>query len=455
MQHPRLLLVLSALSLSTIVTGCSPSALTSTFPAGPNTGGMTSLRFDSVRNPASPDGEKIIYRFKGLSSGDGANPVAGLIVANGTLFGTTELGGSDPLSCSEYVGCGSVFAVSTAGAEHVLYSFKNASDGANPYAGLMSLSGLLYGTTYQGGTDTDGTVFTVDPNSGSENVVYSFKGPGSNDGADPSAALIAVKGELYGTTSSGGVCDPHCGTGTVFEVSPSGTESVLHSFTGGGYYGNADGAYPNAGLTTMKGILYGTTADGGGTDCAEGSGSTGCGTTFEVNPSTGSESVVYSFKNNGEDGAYPMSSLLNFGGTLFGTTEGGGGHACNGDNGRGCGTVFSVNASGTEKILYSFKGASDGWGPLYSGLIAVKGMLYGTTENGGGSGCNSYGCGTVFKISPTGTGYKVIYRFKGGSDGANPFAGVIVQKGKLYGTTHQGGSSSCNAGCGTVFELTP
>src|ERR1700678_588260 len=128
MQHPRLLLVLSALSLSTIVTGCSPSALTSTFPAGPNTGGMTSLRFDSVRNPASPDGEKIIYRFKGLSSGDGANPVAGLIVANGTLFGTTELGGSDPLSCSEYVGCGSVFAVSTAGAEHVLYSFKNASD---------------------------------------------------------------------------------------------------------------------------------------------------------------------------------------------------------------------------------------------------------------------------------------------------------------------------------------
>jgi uncharacterized repeat protein (TIGR03803 family) len=187
----------------------------------------------------------------------------------------------------------------------VLYSF-NYSDGAIPYAGLIAdASGNLYGTTESGGASSNGTVFQVTP-TGSETVLYSFTG---TDGAIPLAGLIAdASGNLYGTTSSGGAN----GGGTVFKLTPtqSGpwTENVLYSFN------YSDGAIPYAGLIAdASGNLYGTTESGGASNN---------GTVFQVTP-TGSETVLYSFSSS--DGADPDAGLIaDASGNLYGTTIFGG-----------------------------------------------------------------------------------------------------------------------------------
>jgi uncharacterized repeat protein (TIGR03803 family) len=163
-------------------------------------------------------------------------------------------------------------ALARAQTETVLYSFcaqSGCTDGSHPRAGLvLDTSGNLYGTTYDGGANGKGTVFAVSP-SGTETVLYSFCAQsGCRDGSHPLAGLILdAKGNLYGTTYFGGK-----GRGTVFEVSPSGTETVLHSFTAKG----TDGYYPSADLVLDdKGNLYGTTLSGG---------ANGGGTVFQVVP---------------------------------------------------------------------------------------------------------------------------------------------------------------------------
>ncbi len=303
----------------------------------------------------------------------------------------------------------------------VLYNFGGSGDGANPYAGLVNVKGMLYGTTYAGGANGDGTVFSITP-SGTESVLYSFKG-GPADGEYPFASLISVKGTLYSTTSQGGAnCSPSGGCGTVFSITPSGTETVLHSFGGSG-----DGNGPLAGLINVKGKLYGTTNEGG---------ANGDGTVFSITPS-GKEIVRYSFKGGSGDGEFPLPALIDVKGKLYGTTVYGG---ANDD-----GTVFSIRPSGKETVIYSFKGSGDGERP-YAGLINVKGMLYGTTHLGGANGD-----GAVFSVTPSGT-ETVLYSFKGGSgDGEYPYAGLIDVKGTLYGTTIEGGAN----GVGTVFSITP
>jgi len=200
-----------------------------------------------------------------------------------------------------------------------LYSFKGVPDGATPYAGgLIDVNGTLYGTTRLGGATGIGTVFKVSTSDGTESVLYSFHG---TQGAFPSAALIDVNGALYGTTFGGGAT----GAGTVFEVSTRGKERVLHSFSG------TDGAGPSAALIDVNGALYGT---------AYGGGASGGGTVFEVSTS-GNESVLYSFKGDPSDGQNPPGGgLIDVNGTLYGTTEAGGGSAsCF----SGCGTVFKVS----------------------------------------------------------------------------------------------------------------
>jgi uncharacterized repeat protein (TIGR03803 family) len=240
----------------------------------------------------------------------------------------------------------------------------------------------------------------------SEAVVYSFQG--GSDGADPQAGLIISvtdrllgrTGTLYGTTSQGGGTgctnnpgQPGFGCGTVFEVAPSGVESVLYSFQGG-----SDGSLPSGKLINVGGALYGTTNQGGGTGCgSNGLPGPGCGTVFKVTP-LGVENVVHSFQG-GSDGANPNAGLVNVGGTLYGTTtQGGGGTGAYCANG-GCGTVFKVTPAGVESVLYSFQGGSDGDTPS-GDLINVGGTLYGTTQYGGGTGCIGPGCGTVFKVTP-------------------------------------------------------
>jgi uncharacterized repeat protein (TIGR03803 family) len=211
--------------------------------------------------------ETMLYNFPS-GEGDGAYPQAGLINVNGTLYGTTYNGGAN------YIG--TVFAITPSGKERVLHSFPSGSgDGQDPDAGLIDVNGTLYGTTRAGGVDDDGTVFSVTL-SGTETVLHSFKGA---DGMFPEAGLINVNGRLYGTTYAGGT---NCGSidycGTVFAITLSGKETVLHSFPSG----SGDGSSPEAGLINIKGTLYGTTEFGG--TCI---GSIGCGTVFAITKSGG------------------------------------------------------------------------------------------------------------------------------------------------------------------------
>ncbi len=358
--------------------------------------------------------EQVLHSFTGGT--DGAYPEAGLVRdAAGNLYGTTAHGGA--------YGYGTVFRVSASGTETVLHSFTyNGTDGVDPEAGLVrDTAGNLYGTTAQGGAYTYGTVFEVSA-SGTETVLHSFTG--GADGASPYAGLVRdAAGNLYGTTVSGGAYN----YGTVFEVSASGTETVLHSFTGG-----TDGRNPGAGLVRdAAGNLYGTTAYGG---------SYSNGTVFEVSAS-GTETVLHSF-TGGTDGAYPGEGgpglVRDAAGNLYGTTGEGGAY--------NYGTVFEVSASGAETVLYSFTGGAYGEYPAAGLVRDAAGNLYGTTVD---SGIGAFG--TVFEVSASGT-ETVLHSFTGGTDGASPRAGLVRDAaGNLYGTTVDGGAYTY----GTVFEVTP
>lgn len=376
--------------------------------------------------------EAVVYTFGAANHGQ--NPSAGLIDVNGRLYGTTGAGGKHT-NCSG--GCGTVFWVTPEGIEKVVYSFNgagNLEDGSYPSAGLLKVSGKYYGTTQDCGANNLGTVFAVEK-SGAETFVYSFRG--GSDGANPKAGLIEVGGSLYGTTVTGGNVTPfnNSGGGTVFSITTAGNEKVVYAFNGAG--NPDDGASPNAGLINVGGTLYGTTELGG---VASANCPSGCGTVFSITPA-GTETVVYSFKG-GSDGAFPRAALINVGGTLYGTTSTGGGTGCTGP---GCGAVFSVTPEGSEKVVYAFGGPpSDGYYPN-AGLINLGGLLYGTTSAGG-----AIDAGTVFSLTKAGK-EKVLHSFVGGSDGEDPLSSLTDVGGVLYGTTYEGGA--CN--CGTVFSVTP
>lgn len=187
--------------------------------------------------------EHVTYSFSG--NADGSNPLGALLFLGGRLYGTTQFGGQSG-------GGGTVFRVTTEGAEKVLHSFGGGSDGLNPRAGLVAIGRSLYGTTEAGGTSNNGTAFKVDT-SGNEHVLHSFRG--GSDGSDPRAALTLVNGIFYGTTFA----DGSVGYGTLFQLTPRGHERVLHTF---GTVPN-DGASPAASLLDFDGELYGTTAYGG------------------------------------------------------------------------------------------------------------------------------------------------------------------------------------------------
>ena len=297
---------------------------------------------------------------------DGAVPMASLINVKGTLYGTTVSGG-------EY-GSGTAFSISTTGTEQVLHNFGSGFDGRGPYGSLIDVNGTLYGTTRNGGTYDLGTVYSVSM-SGAEKVLYSFTGR-DGDGAGPVAGLINVNGTLYGTTLSGGK-NRYGQPGTVFSITTAGKERVLYRFRG--EYDD-DGAAPTASLIEAKGVLYGTTSSGGHYPTG--------GTIFRIS-TNGNEHVLHSF---GPDGRDPHASLIDVNGTLYGTTVSGGKYGNKYNTGDG--TVFSINTSGTEKVLHNFGSGSDGRGPCAS-LINVNGTLYSTTR-GGGSG----GHGTVFAFKP-------------------------------------------------------
>jgi len=290
-------------------------------------------------------------------------------------------------------------------------------------------------------------------------VLYDFKG---TDGANPDASLVFdAAGNLYGTTSTGGAYGAGCGgqgCGTVFELVPGEngkwTETVLHSFTGG-----SDGSQPfNSLIFDAGGNSYGTTSDGGayGTGCG-GFGGYGCGTVFQLTRSVSgkwTEKVLHSF-GNGEDGADPAGLVFDAHGNLYGTPIGGGAYG-------GAGTVFRLapgaHGKWTERVLHSFSYENDdGYNPWAGVIFDAKGNLYGTTSGGGTNrtDCESYGCGTVFELTPGANGKwteKLLHSFGYGKDGFLPYAGLTIDAaGNLYGTTYFGGGRNL----GTVFRLEP
>jgi uncharacterized repeat protein (TIGR03803 family) len=309
-----------------------------------------------------------------------------------------------------------------------------------------------------------------------EKVLYSFQG--GTDGAIPTGAVVFDKaGNLYGATGDGGAstCDGPGQCGTVYQLAPPATnggawtETVLYIFKG---HAQNDGATPEGGLVIdQAGNLYGTTGYGGSGSCTLLGGAVGCGTVYELSPPAKqgdpwTETVLYSFQG-GKDGRVGFGDLVfDKAGNLYGATLFGGGKGitCDSLYGGQCGTVFELSpptkkgAKWTEKVLHRFAGGTDGAIPNGGLVLDSKGSVYGTTFTGGKQGCqNSYGigCGTVFSLRPGATRWpeSILHRFQGyPNDGELPSAGLAFDSGgSLYGTTTGGGSQAW----GTVFRLTP
>lgn len=375
--------------------------------------------------PARSATEAVVYSFKGPP--DAGQSQAALINVNGTLYGTSNSGG-DPADD------GTVFSLQLSGNAKVLHKFGSGNDGVGPDAALLNVKGTLYGTTVQGGNyscsaNGCGIVFSITP-TGIEKILHSF---GGIDGSMPFSGLIVGPGGfLYGTTLGGG----SGGLGTVFMISTAGKYRVIHSFAGG-----SDGEHPAAALIDVNGTLYGTTLGGGaGRNCSPEGGISGCGTVFSVTPS-GVEKIVYSFKG-AADGQYPQAGLINVGGTFYGTTRAGGQAGCVDY----CGTVYSVTPGGIEKVLHVFGSGSDGYAPV-APLIKFGNLLWGTCADGAVGVSTG---GTVFSITTAGI-EKVVHAFQAAGDGFGPEAGLLGVGGALYGTTLEGGANQL----GTVFKITP
>jgi uncharacterized repeat protein (TIGR03803 family) len=391
----------------------------------------------------------VIHTFTGGS--DGYQPTGSLTLDRaGNLYGTTtDLGGP-----------GTVFQLKRLSGNWVLntlYTFLQSNDGFMPLGGVVfGPNGTLYGTTYMGGTGSGGgqcqqgcgTVFNLMPPAKAcktaicgwtETAIYSFQG--GSDGIDPNAALVFDRaGALYGTTPRGGLAE----VGVVFQLTLHNgqwTESLLHTFTGVGH----DGAYPESGMIfDSAGNLYGTTVAGG---------VSGDGTVFQLAPSgfSWTTSTVHDFLG-GNGGQGPQGELtLDRSGSFYGTTTGGGLDDS--------GTVFELAYSGeiwAFSVLYSVPGGIDNSGPQGQLAMDAAGNLYGATYAGG-----AYRYGNVFKLTPTNSGWKYtsLHDFTDRADGANPLSGVTLDtNGNLYGTTSLGGMQGGNCytlGCGVVWEITP
>jgi uncharacterized repeat protein (TIGR03803 family) len=285
-----------------------------------------------------------------------------------------------------------------------------------------------------------------------ETLLHRFKS--SPDAASPEAGpILDTSGDLFGTTIAGGA-HPDCpggyqkGCGTVYEIDAAGKERLVYSFAG-----KPDASEPFDRLSSDSGVLYGTTAVGGNVSACYTYGGNGCGTLFTID-AHGHERLLYQFKGNfgsgSGDGQDPMGGVVSDAdGNLYGSTAYGGKYDY--------GTIFKVTQHGKESVLYSFSGGTDGGRP-YSGVILDAGQnLYGVAYVGGNSGCLT-GCGTVFELS-SGGALTTLYRFKGKSDGGNPYGGLVMDAaGSLYGTAQNYGNTTCNKrggnpGCGTVFKL--
>ena len=359
---------------------------------------------------------KVLYSFTSDPVA-GEHPSSSLVRdPKGNLYGIA-LGGT--------FGRGVIFKLSSTGQERVLYNFKG-SDGDGDVPDSMSFrdsAGDLFGTTFQGGAYSFGTVFKLGTQ-GRETIVYNFcpKTP-CTKGAYPGGVIPGKHGSIYGITYAGG--DFSCaltGCGTVFKINHQGDLTLLHAF------GGLDGQNPNVGLVLDAfDNAYGTTEYGG---------AYGRGTVFKVT-AAGQESVEYSF-DGGANGAYPNGGLVRDAeGNLYGTTYQGGAY--------NYGTIFKITASGQFIVLYSFPGGGSGANPYANLNLDQQGNIIGITYSGG-----SHNFGTIFKLDTSGN-EMVFHNFGEEGDGVHPSGLIIDAIGNLYGTTYQGGKYNY----GSVFELVP
>lgn len=340
------------------------------------------------------------------ADGVGNGSVAALMQASdGTIVGTSAFGMN---------GHGGIFTMASDGTVTVIHAFAGGSLGDRPWGAVVEgADGTFYGTTRVGGAFDKGTVFRMTP-AGAVTVLYDFSG--NADGSEPVAALVqAADGHFYGTASSN---LPYAGTGAVFKITPAGSFSLLHAFTGG-----LDGSNPDTGIVQLgNGLLFGGTSNGG---------IAGLGVAFSID-NAGAVVTVHAFNVPGPDARLTEG----MDGKFYGATCGGGLY--------GNGEVFRVSHSGVFTSLYSFLGSPDGACP--KGLVhATDGFFYGTAAIGG-----SYGGGTVYRLTADGT-FTMLHAFGQAGEGSVP-AGAPIQAsdGHLYGTTRAGGSSNV----GIVFRMT-
>ena len=348
------------------------------------------------------------FSFNGVN---GAGPMAGLVRgSDGALYGTTSQGGSANL--------GTVFRMDPAtGGQTVLHQFAG-TDGATLYSGLaLGSDGLLYGSTYSGGSANLGTLFRVTQDGQNFASLYSFSG---GDGANPDDLKLtqAADGMFYGAASSGGLN----GGGTLFRLDPATRVlTTVYPFSG------TAGVDPGL-VAGRDGFWYGTTYTGG---------ATGGGSVFRLDATTLAPMTLHDF--TGTDGLYPVAGSLIHGsdGNLYGTTQLGG---------NGYGTVFRLNPTTlTLTMLHSFSGVNDGRNPFGGVTEGGDGYLYGTTGLGGS------GYGTVFRVDPNTLAYGIVVWFSG-ANGRLPYGNLLrTPDGALYGTTRVGGTFNA----GTVFRLAP
>jgi len=388
--------------------------------------------------------QKAIVLHSFGSGMDGSFPSENLVFdSKGNLFGATSNGGA--------YGGGTVFELTptTHGwAESVLYSFgKSGTDGYSPSGLVLDAAGNIYGTTFFGSLVLSGALFELinTGNGWTEKTLHIFGN--RYDGANPVGSLIFDgSGNLYGATLGGGIN----GQGTVFEFSPTGNgewkETQLHDFS------IQDGQYPSAGVTfDAAGNFYGTT-EYGGLVCNT------CGVVFELTPTADGkweDATLYSFQPYFRgDGQQPTSGVvLDAAGNVYGTTTNGG-LPVSGCDFLGCGTVYELSSTGgswKETVIYNAGNGREGFDLINGLTFDAAGNLYGTTSGGIGG---TYGCGTVFKLSPTSGGSwseSLFFAFNS-SDGCGPSGNLIFDAaGNLYGITAEGGKY----GGGTVFEIVP
>lgn len=384
---------------------------------------------------ASASTTHVIYSFAGGNDGEYADTEL-VVDAAGNLYGTTVQGGKHA--------SGTVFQLSPSGGgwvHTVLYHFTGGADGGEPYKGVtLDAAGNLYGTAVTGGGGSCeggcGVTYKLTNSGGhwAQTVIHSFTG--GDDGSGPGSPVVLDKaGDVYGTTPTAGAN----GLGVVYQLHNANGQwalRVIHTFTGG-----ADGEGGSAGRVAFDaaGNLYGVTTVGG---------AHGAGVVYKLTPTQTGEwkqKTLYAF-NDEPDAGFPYGGVVvDKKGNLYGTTYYAGAHDV--------GTVYRLsrrNGAWVETGLYSFKGGSDGSGPISTLAFDQAGNLYGSASEGG-AGCN---CGTIFKLSSAGgrATYSTPHRFTGIPDGAFPYDGMVMDAaGNLYGATTHGGANDD----GAIYQLTP